>query len=240
LKRLDVYLVEKGLASSRTKAQELIEAGLVLISGKPVTASSTKVEDVEIEIRSNVLEKFVSRAGLKLEGALEHLKISVKNLSVLDLGQSTGGFTDCLLQRGAKEITGIEVGHDQLAAKLKSHPQIKTFEGLNARDLSILGKAQFDLIVGDLSFISMTYILSEAFKYLKWGGRFIFLVKPQFEVGPENLDKRGVVKDSSLYASLESKIKDEARKNGFEVKDYFPSVIDGKDGNKEFFIFCTK
>lgn len=247
-KRLDILLVEKGLASSRTRAQDLIKAGLVQV----ITADGPEIGDApgdtfssetEIRVLENEIEKYVSRGGLKLEGALKHTKIKCEDVIALDVGQSTGGFTHCLLDHGARRVIGVDVGHSQLHDQLKNHDRVVGLEGINAKELardarllSHKPEKGFDLIVADLSFISLTLVLENLAQLLSPHGQLLALVKPQFEVGPENLAKGGVVKDFSLFKEVESKIKSKSKSVGLTVLDYFPSSIEGKDGNKEFFI----
>lgn len=252
--RIDVYLVEKGFAPSRSKAQDLIKAGLVslrdenkTIQVQSVSALIDEDQPPQILIQKNNLDKYVSRAGFKMEGALDHLRFPVEKLDVLDVGISTGGFTDCLLQRGVQQVLGVDVGHNQLSHRLASDPRITCFEGLNARAihenkevLTKMPREGFHLIVIDVSFISLTLVLPSVVQLLKPWGHVLALVKPQFEVGPEGLGKGGLVKDSSLFATVEGKIKAAAQEAELIVKDYFPSKIEGKDGNQEFFIFCQK
>ncbi|WP_413569221.1 TlyA family RNA methyltransferase [Bdellovibrio sp. HCB117] len=248
--RLDVYLVEKGLAQSRTHAQELIEAGQVfLVEGTQRRVLKKASQSVSTEnsviVEAGPANRFVSRGGLKLEGALQHVKLSTKDLNVLDVGISTGGFTDCLLQSGAKFILGVDVGHGQVHSSLLKNPKLKVCEGVNARGLSketsvlqYVPKEKFDLIVMDVSFISISLIIPELSSFLNSQGALLSLVKPQFEVGVEGLGKGGIVKDESLYAEVEKKIREVCAQSSFEVLDYFPSPIEGKDGNREFFIYC--
>lgn len=251
--RLDLYLVQKKLASSRTHAQELIHSGQVYllkndqrITLKKPNHQVNEEQDL-IQVEEGAANRFVSRGGLKLEGALEHCKFVVKGLNVLDVGISTGGFSDCLLQSGATEVLGVDVGHGQLHASLQSHPRLKHLEGLNARDIdqdpqvkAAMPKSGFDLIVMDVSFISITLIIPKLVELLKPQGHLLSLVKPQFEVGPEGLGKGGLVKDSGLYSVVEDKVRKLCETSGMSVKDYFNSPIEGKDGNKEFFIFAQK
>jgi 23S rRNA (cytidine1920-2'-O)/16S rRNA (cytidine1409-2'-O)-methyltransferase len=251
-KRLDLLLVEKGLASSRTKAQDLIKLGQVFIlkdgSRRPANNSSQLMEPETIfEVQSSEWQRFASRGGLKLEGALDRLQISVKGLQVLDVGISTGGFTDCLLQRGAQQVVGVDVGHGQLDAKLKNHPQLLHFEGVNARELHLNSLIQAQMpekgwpfIVIDVSFISLTLILPSVVKVLKNQGQILALVKPQFEVGPEGLGRGGLVRDPSLYSGVEKKIREKCLELNLTVRDYLNSSIEGKDGNREFFIYVQK
>lgn len=250
--RLDVYLVEKGLAQSRTHAQELIDAGQVFqLEGaqkKLLKKSSLAVVDgMQIVVEQGPANRFVSRGGLKLEGALEHLKLSVKNLKVLDVGISTGGFTDCLLQSGAAQVLGVDVGHGQVNAELLKNSRLQVIEGINARNLSqeadVLAatpKEKFDLIVMDVSFISISLIIPQLSHFLKTEGYLLSLVKPQFEVGVDGLSKGGIVKDASLYKDVEVRVKDVCSAHGLHVIDYFSSPIQGKDGNNEFFVFAKK
>lgn len=251
-KRLDVFLVEKGWAQSRTHAQELIDAGQVFQrdgAQKKVLrkASLAVTESMQIVVEQGPANRFVSRGGLKLEGALEHLKLSVQDLKVLDVGISTGGFTDCLLQKGAASVLGVDVGHGQVNPELLKNPRLQAIEGINARQLSknqevlkALPFGGFDLAVMDVSFISISLIIPELSHLIKKQGFLLSLVKPQFEVGIDGLSKGGIVKDVSLYTDVENKIRDVCQREGFSIQDYFPSPIQGKDGNNEFFIFAQK
>ncbi|WP_413289652.1 TlyA family RNA methyltransferase [Bdellovibrio sp. HCB337] len=251
--RLDLYLVQKKLASSRTHAQELIHSGQVYLLKnnqkvflKKPNHNVNEDED-RIHVEEGAANRFVSRGGLKLEGALQHCALSVKGLHVLDVGISTGGFSDCLLQSGAAQVLGVDVGHGQLHSSLVNHPQLKHIEGLNAREIdqdsqvkAAMPKQGFDLIVMDVSFISITLIIPQLLSLLKPQGHLLSLVKPQFEVGPEGLGKGGLVKDPGLYSIVEDKVRHLCENSGMSVKDYFNSPIEGKDGNKEFFIFAQK
>lgn len=246
--RLDLILVARNFASSRTKAQHLISAGRVLLGAekRPVLKASQIVDEAaEIEIIPDESDTYVSRGGLKMAGALEVLALNVHDFSALDLGISTGGFTDCLLKNGAKRVLGVEVGHGQLAEKLKNEPRILLFEGVNARQLNAAeliknnSNELFDLIVGDVSFISLTLIIPNLSPLLKRGGHLLLLVKPQFEVGRQYLGGGGIVRDESLYKMVEEKIKTCAENSGFHVLNYFKSSILGGDGNREFFIYAT-
>jgi 23S rRNA (cytidine1920-2'-O)/16S rRNA (cytidine1409-2'-O)-methyltransferase len=251
-KRLDLYLVEKGLALSRTHAQELIQAGQVFLieknQRKGLKKSSIAVEEsAVIEVEKGPANRFVSRGGLKLEGALEKANLTVQGLSVLDVGISTGGFTDCLLQKGAAFVLGVDVGHGQVHSTLLQDSRLQVLEGINARNLSrdeqVLAKMpaeKFDLAVMDVSFISIELIIPELSTYLKTSGHLLSLVKPQFEVGVDGLGKGGIVKDASLYIKVEQKIRQVCESSGFQILDYFDSPIEGKDGNREFFVFAKK
>ena len=240
--RADVLLVERGLAPSRTAAQRLIAAGHVFArdgtTKVALTKSSVTVHDnVELEIEASELDRFVSRGGLKLEGALKHVALDVKNSHCLDVGQSTGGFTDCLLQRGVAHVVGVDVGHDQFHAKIRGDARVTCIEGVNARTLQDVGEP-FDLIVADVSFISLTKVLPQWPALLREGGHVLSLVKPQFEVGADNLARGGIVRDESLYAVVEKTIRKSCIDAGLIVLDYFDSSITGGDGNREFFIYA--
>lgn len=249
--RLDLFLVQSRLAASRTQAQEFISGGYVfLLRGEEklqVTKANFEVTEEQqgtIFVEPNHLQKYVSRAGLKLEGALRAIKLDVKGSTVLDVGQSTGGFTDCLIQNGAHRVVGVDVGHGQLHAKLRTHSQVDSFEGLNAKNLGTsveflkrVPENKFDLIVMDVSFISISKVMVHLLDFLKVEGDYLFLVKPQFECGPKFLDKNGVVNDSSVYELIEKNIRSTASDVFKNVETYVKSEIFGKDGNKEYFIY---
>lgn len=242
--RIDLAMVDQKLVSSRTKAQDLIHAGHVFLDGVVVKSSSQIYNTGQITIAESELNRFVSRAGLKLEGALQQVSLQVEGFICLDIGMSTGGFTDCLLQKGAKKIIGVEVGQNQLAAKLKSNSAVRCFEKLNAKDLqlhpqflSCVPDKLFNLCVIDVSFISLTHVLPQAARFSQ---RILALVKPQFELGPEALDKNGIVKDDKNYVQVESKIKMNLEKLEWKIESYFSSPLDGKDGNKEFFVYAHR
>lgn len=251
-KRLDLYLVEKGWALSRTHAQELIQAGQVFLveknQRKALKKASLSVDEAAvIEVEKGPANRFVSRGGLKLEGALEKVNLNVQGLDVLDVGISTGGFTDCLLQKGAALVLGVDVGHGQVHSSLLQDKRLQVLEGINARHLSKEDQVRaqapaslFDLAVMDVSFISIELIIPEISSYLKSTGHLLSLVKPQFEVGVDGLGKGGIVKDASLYTKVEEKIRKVCESSGFQVLDYFDSPIEGKDGNREFFVFAKK
>lgn len=251
--RLDVYLVQKNLASSRTHAQELIHSGQVFLQTgsqkKVLNKPSLQVEPEQtgIFVEEGPANRFVSRGGLKLLGALEHVRLNVSGMSVLDVGISTGGFTDCLIKSGAKFVLGVDVGHGQLHSSLINHPQVKLLEGINARDidqnLEVLAKVPaggFDLIVMDVSFISITLIIPKLVSLLKPCGHLLSLVKPQFEVGVEGIGRGGLVKDPGLFSSVGDRVKNMCESSGLNLKDYFDSPIEGKDGNREFFVYAEK
>ena len=243
--RADQLLVERGLAPSRTVAQRLIEAGRVSWSeGSVAKPSAILPASAEITVMKDDLDRYVSRGGIKLAGALAHTKLDVAGRTCLDVGQSTGGFTDCLLQAGAAGVVGIDVGHDQLSPRLRADPRVTCFEGVNARDLakSAVAGRRYDLMVGDLSFISLTLVLPQLPALLADDGDMLLLVKPQFEVGPENVGKGGLVRDASLYPVVAARVRQAAETAGLRVLDYFESPITGSGvgntaGNREFFIW---
>jgi 23S rRNA (cytidine1920-2'-O)/16S rRNA (cytidine1409-2'-O)-methyltransferase len=260
--RADVLLVARGLAPSRTAAQRLIEAGHVFTRhgdertklGKP---SVSVHDDITLEVETNELDRYVSRGGLKLEGALQRVVLEVRGLHCLDVGQSTGGFTDCLLRRGAAHVVGVDVGHEQLHSSLRSDSRVTCIEGLNARELNAatLQSASaslpqslaasrsyigFDLIVADVSFISVTKVLPAWCDLLTLSGKVLSLVKPQFEVGADNLARGGIVRDESLFAIVETSMRDTCKAHQLRVLDYFESAITGTDGNHEFFVYAER
>ena len=246
--RVDQFIAKK-FNLSRTKAQELIKSGAVQKKSKDNTLeilkqpSSPVEEGAEYSILDDQLIKYVSRSGLKLEGALKTTQLNVKNFKALDMGLSTGGFSECLLGFGAKTVVGVDVGHDQLHSKLKN--QLEYYDGVNAKDLSSFEFMHahlnsFDIVVIDVSFISLEFILPQAYQFLKDDGILLSLVKPQFELGAKALNKKGIVKDSALYKDLEEKIKQLCNKLQFKVLDYFKSPIEGGDGNQEFFVYAKK
>ena len=241
--RADQLLVERGLAPSRTVAQRLIESGRVSWTDGPITKASLILPlTAELAVASDEADCYVGRGGIKLAGALAHTKLDVRGKACLDVGQSTGGFTDCLLQAGAATVVGVDVGHGQLHPKLASDPRVTSIEGVNARELkkSAVATRHYDLIVADLSFISLTLVLPQLPALLAEGGDMLLLVKPQFEVGPTHVGKGGIVRDASLYPQVEAKLRQAAEAAGLRVVDYFDSPIAGTDGNREFFIWTRK
>jgi len=238
--RADQLLVERGLAPSRTVAQRLIEAGRVSWSGGTIAKVSLVLpENAELAVADDATDRYVSRGGIKLAGALAHTKLAVRGKTCLDVGQSTGGFTDCLLQAGAASVAGVDVGHGQLHTKLATDPRVTSLEGVNARELqkSAVATRHYGLIVADLSFISLTLVLPQLPALLEPDGDMLLLVKPQFEVGPEHVGKGGIVRDASRYPQVEAKLRQAAEAAGLRVVDYFDSPIAGTDGNREFFIW---
>jgi 23S rRNA (cytidine1920-2'-O)/16S rRNA (cytidine1409-2'-O)-methyltransferase len=245
--RADQLLVESGLAASRTAAQRLIAAGRVSWSGGVVKKPALDLPpETALSVTSDPEDRFVSRGGLKLAGALAETGISVTDKRCLDVGQSTGGFSDCLLQAGASHVVGVDVGHGQLSRRLFGEARLSSIEGINCRSLMTADLAEhfpasgFDLIVGDVSFISMTLILPQLPALLADSGDILVLIKPQFEVGPGNVGKNGIVRDPALYGEVESKLRQCAGTLGLEVRAWLDSPITGGDGNREFFIWLKK
>lgn len=240
------------MVNSRTQAQDFIAHGYVYILAegkkKYIDKSNYLVKEFDqIQVEANELQRFVSRGGLKLEFAINKLQLSVANKTVLDVGQSTGGFTDCLLKRGAVSVVGVDVGQGQLHHSLKNNSQVYSFENINVKDLSMnaafVNKVplnNFDLIVADVSFISLTKIIPSISNFINEGGEYLFLVKPQFECGPENRDKNGLVKNAKLYKTVETDVRRSALQYFKNIDAYFSCDILGKDGNQEFFIYGHK
>ena len=239
--RLDMALTRLGLVRSRTEAQREIEAGNVLVNNKAVKQARAKVEEADTVELAGVRCPYVSRGGLKLAAALDSFGIDTAGLRCLDIGSSTGGFTDCLLQRGARHVTGVDCGHGQLDPALQSDPRVDNREGVNARSLAPTDfDDTFDLIVVDVSFISATLILPRLAPLLGPGGRLIVLVKPQFEVGQGNLGKGGIVQMEGARQDAVAKVKACAADNGMCVHGVIDSPIQGGDGNREYLIYADR
>ncbi len=249
--RADQLLVDRGLAVSRSQAQRLIAAGVQWRLGagalRRVAKNGDEVpEAAELVLMDDAEARFVSRGGLKLEGALKAAGWDICGWRCLDVGQSTGGFTDCLLQRGAAQVVGIDVGHDQLHARLRSDARVICIEGLNARELQVddarIPEAArgFDLVVGDVSFISLTLVLPGVAALIKPRGCLLMLVKPQFELQPGQIGKGGIVRDPALYAQVEARIREACAAAGLQVQAWRDSPIAGGDGNREFFVQAFK
>lgn len=279
--RIDQLLVQRGLAGTRSQAQRLIADGVRWRAGEGWQRVSKNGEQVapeaEIELLDDAEARYVSRGGLKLAGALARVNLTVAGAVCLDLGQSTGGFTDCLLQAGARHVVGVDVGYGQLDRGLRGDSRVTCLERVNARHLSLdtvvaamprmlsglrsvtgseslkgsdpdfvlsesdpsfadPGFAGFDLIVGDLAFISQTLVLPAVVLLLKPGAALLMLVKPQFELQPGQVGKGGIVTDVGHLAAVEQRIRLAHQELGLAVKDYFASSINGGDGNREFFI----
>jgi 23S rRNA (cytidine1920-2'-O)/16S rRNA (cytidine1409-2'-O)-methyltransferase len=239
--RLDHLLVARGLCASREQGKRLILAGEVLVDEQPITKVGQLVGE-EAVIRVKQPPKFVSRGGFKLEGALDHFAISVQDKVCLDVGASTGGFTDCLLQRGARKVFAFDVGTNQLVWKLRSDPRVVSREKVNVRHLqpSDVGE-DVDLIVADVSFISLTLVLPPALRVLRHGGDAVVLIKPQFELSKEEVGRGGIVRDPTLHLKACCKIEEFAKNQpGLQWRGLIESPIQGTDGNREFLAWLTR
>ena len=236
--RIDKLLVDRGLAESRTKARALVMAGVVLADEQRVNKpSDTVASDVQVRLKGgdDPTSRYVGRGGLKLETALRDFELSVEGLTCLDVGASTGGFTDCLLQHGAKRVIALDVGHNQIDYRLRTDPRVEVREGVNARYLQPDDfKARFDLVVMDVSFISATKIIPAIVRLLKPDGRLVVLIKPQFEVGRGEVGKGGIVRDPQQHAQVIEQVNRAAEQLGLQVKRVIESPIQGADGNVEF------
>ncbi|MES2954567.1 MAG: TlyA family RNA methyltransferase [Pseudomonadota bacterium] len=272
--RADLFLVDNGHAATRSQAQRLIASGVrwraeESAPWKKVAKNGDEIPaGAEIEIPDTTEAKYISRGGLKLEGALKSTGIKVMGLRCLDIGQSTGGFTDCLLQQGAVQVVGVDVGHGQLHPSLRADPRVLCIEGVNARSMTAMDlvagpahsagaeaefddesfddedvepvAANFDFLTGDLSFISLTLVLPAVVRLLKTGGDALMLVKPQFELQPGQIGKGGIVRDAVHFEFVEQRLRDACTALGMDVKAWMASPIEGGDGNREFFIHAVK
>ena len=239
--RADLYLVEQGYVQSRQRARNLIESGCVTIDGKTVRKPALAVSDGAHEVVVRDELRYVGRGGLKLEAALDRFGLDVTGKRALDVGASTGGFTDCLLQRGAQSVCAVDAGVGQLAPSLLSDPRVTSLEHKNARELTLeeIGGICADLIVMDVSFISATYILPQFPSLLAPNGDAVILIKPQFEVGRAMLGKGGIVKDPRAHRAAVERVIGAGEALGLSAVDLLPSPITGGDGNREFLIHFT-
>jgi 23S rRNA (cytidine1920-2'-O)/16S rRNA (cytidine1409-2'-O)-methyltransferase len=255
--RIDQLLVQRGLAASRSQAARLVGEGvswraLASAPWRKATKAGDDVPDAaELQLADDSESRYVSRGGLKLAGALLASGVNPAGRQCLDVGQSTGGFTDCLLQHGAVHVVGVDVGHGQLHPRIRADSRVTCVEKVNARELvgpdliagndcQISAEAQndlkFDLVVGDLSFISLTLVLPALVPLLAPGGDLLMLVKPQFELQPQDIGKGGLVRDPALYARVEQRLRTACAELNLVVLGWFDSPISGGDGNREFFI----
>ena len=240
-KRLDVLLVEQGLADSREKAKAIIMSGIVYVdNNKEDKAGPTFEETARIEVRGNTL-KYVSRGGLKLEKAMNNFGVTLEGKVCMDVGASTGGFTDCMLQNGAVKVYSVDVGHGQLAWKLRNDERVVCMEKTNIRYVTpddIDDVIEFASI--DVSFISLTKVLPAVRELMTPGGEIVCLIKPQFEAGREKVGKKGVVRELSTHIEVVQMIVDYARANGFRTLHLSYSPIKGPEGNIEYLLHITK
>jgi 23S rRNA (cytidine1920-2'-O)/16S rRNA (cytidine1409-2'-O)-methyltransferase len=236
--RIDKLLVDRGLAESRTKAQALVMAGLVLVDEQQVKKPSNDFPtDANIRIKGADTPgaHYVGRGGLKLEAALHAFSVDVNGLDCLDIGASTGGFTDCLLQHGARRVVAVDVGHNQIDWRLRNDPRVEVREGVNARYLTPADfESRFDLVVMDVSFISATKIFPAIVPLLTAGGRLITLIKPQFEVGKGEVGSGGIVREPEKHARVVAEVGHAAEQLGLHACGLIESPIKGADGNIEF------
>ncbi|MEY2509162.1 MAG: rRNA (cytidine1920-2-O)/16S rRNA (cytidine1409-2-O)-methyltransferase [Verrucomicrobiota bacterium] len=238
--RLDVVLVDRGFFPSREQAQRAIMAGEVRVGDAVIDKASTQVPSGATLV-VDAGARYVGRGGIKLEGALRHFEIAVQGMTALDIGASTGGFTDCLLQHGARKVYAIDVGHGQMAWKIRSDQRVVVREKLNAR---FLGRADVpepvDLCVIDVSFISLTLILPNAFESVTPNGMVLALIKPQFELEASDVGRGGIVRDPALHMKAQEKTRQFVLNAGHEMVGIVPSEITGTDGNQEFFACARK
>jgi 23S rRNA (cytidine1920-2'-O)/16S rRNA (cytidine1409-2'-O)-methyltransferase len=234
--RIDNLLVERGFFESRERAQRAIMAGNVRVGDRSIAKPSELIEaDAPISLAPQA--PYVSRGALKLDGALDHFGIDPAGTVALDIGASTGGFTDCLLQRGARKVYAVDVGHGQLAWKLRNDVRVVVLEKVNARFLSREHVPELvDLCVIDVSFISLTLILPRAFDLITADGMIVALIKPQFELQRDDVGRGGIVRDPALHEKAQEKIVTFARDANCHVMGLVPSTITGADGNQEFFV----
>lgn len=237
-KRLDVLLVERGLAETRERAQELIRAGEVIIHGRVMDKAAAQVDRAAAIVIREPLP-YVSRGGYKLAGALDAFGIDPRALVCADIGASTGGFTDVLLQRGAARVYALDVGYGQLAWKLRQDPRVIVMDRVNARRLERLPEP-LDLVVIDVSFISLELILPPAQRVLQTRGEIIALIKPQFEAGRAQVGRGGIVRDPQIHAQVIEKITRAAAQLGLERRGLIQSPIQGTEGNTEFLIHLAR
>jgi len=251
--RADQLLVERGLAASRSQAQRLISSGVQwrkpLHTWQRIDKNGVLLPlGCELQLLDDAESRFVSRGGLKLAGALQVTGVAVQGLRCLDIGQSTGGFTDCLLQHGAAQVVGVDVGHAQLHDVLRTDPRVVCLEKINARTLNAddsplqahTPQGGFDLLVTDLSFISLTLVLPVLPALMQARAHALLLVKPQFELQPADIGKGGLVKDPASYAQVQLRLTSACEQAGFEVLHWLDSPVTGGDGNREFFIHVRR
>ena len=238
--RIDQTLVERGFFASRELAQRAIMAGEVMV-GDRVFAKAAELIEIDAPISVVQPPQFASRGALKLGGALDFFGVEIKGKTALDIGSSTGGFTDCLLQRGAAKLFAVDVGHGQLAWKLRNDPRVTVMEKVNARFLSREDIPEVaDLCVIDVSFISLTLILPRAFELIAPEGMILALIKPQFELQRKDVGRGGIVREPALHEKAQQKIVKFVEEANYHVVGLVPSTITGTDGNQEFFICIRK
>ncbi len=242
--RLDLILVREGFFDTREKAKRAIMAGIVLVNDIKIDKAGTLVDmdkNPQIRIKGEKL-KYVSRGGLKLEKALENFEINMENKRILDIGASTGGFTDCSLQNGANFVYAVDVGTNQLVYSLRENLKVKSIENRHIKDLNLeeLDNKKVDIIVMDVSFISITKIIPDLNNFLDENGQMMILIKPQFEVGKDGVDKGGIVKDLKKHKKIIEEIREFSKNYGFYLKNLDVSPITGTKGNVEYISHFVK
>jgi 23S rRNA (cytidine1920-2'-O)/16S rRNA (cytidine1409-2'-O)-methyltransferase len=238
--RADQLMVDQGLAENRTRARALIMAGRVAADGRPILKAGENLPEEALLNLKGDEEIYASRGGRKLEGALGDFSLVVDGLNVLDVGASTGGFTDCLLKRGAAKVTALDVGYGLLDWRLRQDSRVTVLERVNVRHVAAdLVNSPFDLITVDVSFISLTLVIEPVMKLLRPTGRMLVMVKPQFEVGRENVGRGGVVRDPNLQAQAVDKVRRAAESVGFKSLGAVPSRLKGPKGNQEHFLLLA-
>ncbi len=239
--RLDVELVNRGMVESRERAKAYIMSGIVYVDGEKALKAGDKVKDgVSIEIRGSTLP-YVSRGGLKLEKAIDVFKLNLKDKVCVDVGASTGGFTDCMLQNGASKVYSIDVGYGQLAWKLRTDERVVNIERTNIRYLDVsVFKDEIDFSSIDVSFISLKLVLPVVYEFLANNGYVVALIKPQFEAGREEVGKKGVVREKHIHKKVILNCLEYAKTSGFSIENIDYSPIKGPEGNIEFLVLLTK
>ncbi len=239
--RLDEALVGRGLLQSRSRARDAVNRGAVLVNGTPARKPSQTIQLTDTVELTNAAHHYVSRAALKLVHALDHFNLSPQSKFCLDIGASTGGFTQVLLEHGARHVVALDVGHGQLHESIANGTRVTSIEGQNARDLSAIRLVEVpQFIVSDVSFISLKLALPPALAFARKGAELIALIKPQFEVGRERLPKDGVVKNPDLHAAVCADISRFVEGEGWAVLGIIVSPIEGGDGNQEFLLAARK
>ena len=241
--RIDVYLTKNGLATSRTEAKAMIESGVIYVSGKQINKPSFDLDET-IDNKIEVLgynKKYVSRGGYKLECAINNFNFDINDRLAIDIGASSGGFTDCLLQRGTASVVAIDAGYGQLHESLRADKRVTVIEHYNARELSLdVVGTKCKIVTEDVSFISQTYIIPRIAEIIEDGGSFISLIKPQFECGPQGIGKNGIVINAAYRYLAVKRVIACATENGFDCQGLIQSPITGGDGNKEYLACFVK
>lgn len=238
--RLDLYLAQQHLYDSRVRAARAVKEGCVRVNGKIITKPSYEIclESDKVACDADPVP-YVGRGALKLAYVLDKYTINVHNMTAIDIGASTGGFADVLLQSGASHVACVDVGHGQLAEKIRQDVRTAVYEDTDIRDFKI-GEGTYDIACADVSFISIRLIIPHIYRLLKEGGTAVCLIKPQFEVGRKNLNKKGIVKDSETARRAAEETAEFIARSGFTVTGICPSPIKGGDGNTEYFCVCRR